>query len=146
MANVLWSQILTDSIAIVRFLLLMNSSWWRDYSVWSFLMKRFHDDDFDDEITIYHNTTIAQWFRNVVREKKRDYVGKIPKLRGGVWPKPTPYFSLLFPIQELIKWHNKFYKNGKKMWKFPNWGGGWGGSAAWEFFPHNPVFFSDNDP
>ena len=27
---------------------------------------------------------------------------------------------------------------------FPNWGGG--GSAAWEFFPHNPVFFSDNDP
>ena len=22
---------------------------------------------------------------------------------------------------------------------FPNWGGG--GSAAWEFFPHNPVFF-----
>ena len=26
------------------------------------------------------------------------------------------------------------------MWKFPNWGGGWGGSAAWEFFPHNPVF------
>ena len=21
-----------------------------------------------------------------------------------------------------------------------------GGSAAWEFFPHNPVFFSDNDP
>ena len=84
---------------------------------------------------------VTYWlFRNVVREKKRDYVGKIPKLRGGVWPKPTPYFSLLFPIQELIKWHNKFYKNGKKMWKFPNWGGGWGGSAAWEFFPHNPVF------
>ena len=26
---------------------------------------------------------------------------------------------------------------------FPNWGGG---SAAWEFFPHDPVFFSDNDP
>ena len=25
---------------------------------------------------------------------------------------------------------------------FPNWGG----AAAWEFFPHNPVFFSDNDP
>ena len=62
--------------------------------------------------------------RNVVRNKKRDYVGKIPKLRGGVWPKPTPYFSLFFPIQELIKWHNKFYKNGKKIWKFPNWGGG----------------------
>ena len=32
-----------------------------------------------------------------------------------------------------------FYNRG-----FPNWGGG--GSAAWEFFPHNPVFFSDNDP
>ena len=29
---------------------------------------------------------------------------------------------------------------------FPNWGGGGGGSAAWEFFPHNPVFFSDNVP
>ena len=29
---------------------------------------------------------------------------------------------------------------------FPIWGGGWGGSAAWEFFPHNPVFFSDNVP
>ena len=28
---------------------------------------------------------------------------------------------------------------------FPNWGGGWRGSAAWEFFPHNPVF-SDNVP
>ena len=26
---------------------------------------------------------------------------------------------------------------------FPNWGGG---SAVWEFFPHNPVFFSDNVP
>ena len=24
---------------------------------------------------------------------------------------------------------------------FPNWGGGGG-----VFFPHNPVFFSDNDP
>ena len=24
---------------------------------------------------------------------------------------------------------------------FPNWGGGGGGSAAWEFFPLNPVFF-----
>ena len=30
---------------------------------------------------------------------------------------------------------------------FPNWGGGGGGGAAtWEFFPHNPVFFSDNVP
>ena len=28
---------------------------------------------------------------------------------------------------------------------FPNWGGG-GGSAAWEFFPHNPVFLSDGVP
>ena len=27
---------------------------------------------------------------------------------------------------------------------FPNWGGG--GSAAWEFFPHNPVFFSECVP
>ena len=31
------------------------------------------------------------------------------------YPSFPPYFSLLFPIQELIKWHNKFYKNGKKM-------------------------------
>ena len=31
------------------------------------------------------------------------------------------------------------------MWKFPNGGFG-GGSATWEFFPHNPVFFSDNVP
>ena len=95
--------------------------------------KRLTNADIEEIVT---NISL----RNVVREQKRDYVGKIPKLRGGVWPKPTPYFSLLFPIQELIKWHNKFYKNGKKMWKFPNWGGGWGGSAAWEFFPHNPVF------
>ena len=29
---------------------------------------------------------------------------------------------------------------------FPNWGGGGGGPAPWEFFPHNPVFFSDNVP
>ena len=27
---------------------------------------------------------------------------------------------------------------------FPNWGGG--GSAAWEFFPHNPVFLSKRVP
>ena len=27
------------------------------------------------------------------------------------------------------------------MWKFPNWGGGGRGSATWEFFPHNPIFF-----
>ena len=44
--------------------------------------------------------------RNVVR-KKRDYVGKIPKGGGGVWPKPTPYFSLCFPIQGRIKWQKK---------------------------------------
>ena len=31
--------------------------------------------------------------------------------------------------------------------KIPKLGGvGGGGSAAWEFFPHNPVFFSDNVP
>ena len=36
---------------------------------------------------------------------------------------------------------NSFFDNRG----FPNWGGGGGGrSAAWEFFPHNPVFFSDN--
>ena len=44
-------------------------------------------------------------------EKKRDYVGKIPKLGGGVRPKPTPYFSLFFPIQGFIKWQ----KNSKKI-------------------------------
>ena len=38
--------------------------------------------------------------RNVVR-KKLEYVGQISK-GGGVWPKPTPYFSLFFPIQGLI--------------------------------------------
>ena len=35
--------------------------------------------------------------------------------RTGAYVVDTPYFSLLFPIQELIKWLNKFYKNGKKM-------------------------------
>ena len=29
---------------------------------------------------------------------------------------------------------------------FPNWGVGVGGSAAWELFPHNPVFLSENVP
>ena len=29
---------------------------------------------------------------------------------------------------------------------FPNWGWGGGRSATWEFFPHNPVFFSDDVP
>ena len=28
------------------------------------------------------------------QRKKRDYVGKIPKLRGGVWPKPTSWCLL----------------------------------------------------
>ena len=32
------------------------------------------------------------------------------------------------------------------MWKFPNCGGGGRGSAAWELFPHNPVFLSENVP
>ena len=32
------------------------------------------------------------------------------------------------------------------MGKFPRGGGGGRGSAAWEFFPHNPVFLSDHDP
>ena len=36
-------------------------------------------------------------------------------------------------------------KNGIIWEKFPNWGGGWE-SAAWEFFPHNPVFLSENVP
>ena len=33
---------------------------------------------------IYLEPYDKNWLRNVVREKKRDYVGKIPKLRGGV--------------------------------------------------------------
>ena len=47
-------------------------------------------------------------------------------------------------VPEVLKWkiNPTFFFDNRG---FPNWGGG-GGSAAWEFFPHNPVFFSDNDP
>ena len=37
-----------------------------------------------------------------------------------VWPKPTPYFSLFFSIQGLIKWQKKTVKNVK----IPKLGGG----------------------
>ena len=67
---------------------------------------------------------------------------KFPNWGGGrVWLKSTPYFSLFFPIQGLIKWQKT---KVKKCENSQTWGSG-RGSATWEFFPHNP-FFSDHDP
>ena len=56
---------------------------------------------------------------DAVRKKNGIMWGKFPNWGGGVWPKPTPYFSLFCPIQGLMKWQ-------KKKWKFPNWGDGEG--------------------
>ena len=72
------------------------------------------------------------WMLGTLSEKNGIMWGKFPKEGGGVWPKPTPYFSLFFPIQGLIKWQKKRRK------KCENSQTGGRGSATWEFFPHNP--------
>ena len=54
---------------------------------------------------------------------------------GGLTQTHSIFFSVFFPIQGLIKWQKKTVKNVK----IPKLGGG--GSATWEFSPHNPVFF-----
>ena len=41
-------------------------------------------------------SVIKIMLRIVVREKKRDYVGKIPKLRGGSDPNPLHIFLCFF--------------------------------------------------
>ena len=44
--------------------------------------------------------TKTKWLRVAIGEKK-GLCGKNSQTGGGGWPKPTPYFSLFFPIQGL---------------------------------------------
>ena len=68
--------------------------------------------------------------RKAVR-KKGDYVGKIPKGGGRGDQNPSIFFSVFSNS-------GAYNKSGKKCGNSQTGGGG---SATWEFFPHNPVFF-----
>ena len=49
------------------------------------------------------------------QNEKRDYVGKIPKKKGGVWPKPT---SWCLPTKLFLAWHNIISIYHSKWWFF----------------------------
>ena len=63
------------------------------------------NDDANDDVKI-------MMLRNVVREQKRDYVGKIPKRRT---PPPTP------PVWEFSHFFTVFVKLVMPFYKLLNW-------------------------
>ena len=74
--------------------------------------------------------------------KKTGLCGQI-SLRGGRGLTQThSIFFSVFSISGAYKMAKKTVKNVK----ITKLGGGGKGSATWEFFPHNPVFFSDHVP